>query len=211
MPDNTIERRFQFFRIHPSKARFTFGNRVSFSLPLDHPLSLWVENFTEQVRTGDMRAFAGLLAELTSAPPPEEVAALLRKILYQMRDPDLSTEDMRSFCALYAGLVELLPTDPWLYRLVDSELRHWTDESPDRMLQCFQVIYAAREKIRERDHGCYVLSWRGGFMESWFEEKHRVKDYSETKPLPAVLAKPKGKQRIGPALLGLPAKLAHTS
>ncbi len=200
-----------FFWTAFNQARFIFGMRASYSLPLEHPLAVFVERFAEAARSGNLASLAELLAELTETPPSEEVSALLLKVLRQMRSPALDAEDMRKLCALYVGLVDLLPYEPWLYRLVASEVRHWTDATPDRLLAALLAVYENRKKLRSENRMALVLTWGDGSrVDSYFEQHTRgYDDFSETDAqMPAIVraGSMPGPVRIGPRRLTLPLK-----
>ena len=190
--------------------RIIKGMLVSYSLPIDHPWAVFVERSTEAVRTGNLTGFASFMAELTETPPSEEVTGLLLTILRQMRDPAYTAEEMRKLCRFYRLLVELLPYNPWLYRLVLFEVRHWNDVTPDVLLNAVQVVYEKGKRMRREDHGRMVLDWRGsGVSAKYVQNLEGYDDFTETDAdMPAVVrsAALPAPLRIGPRRLSLPMK-----
>ncbi len=200
-----------FFWTAFNQARLIFGMRAAYTLPLDHPLAVFVERITDAVRTNNLVALSAFLAELTEEPPSEEVSNLLLAILRQMHNPALDAPGMRKLCHLYRSLVELLPYNPWLYRLVASEVRHWTDATPDRLLKALLVVYENRERIRRDNRLAFVMTWGDSpRVEGFFQERSTGHDdYGDTDgEIPTIVyeASFPGPLSIGPRRLTLPLK-----
>ena len=201
-----------FFWTAVNQARFIFGMHASYNLPLEHPLAVFVERFAEAARSGNLTQLATLLAELTEVPPSEEVSALLLAIHRQMQSPALDAAEMRKLCRFYRMLVELLPTNPWLYRLVASEVRHWNDATPDRLLCALMEVYGKRGRLRKEDNLALLLTWgEGPRVKSKFQQNFEGNedDYGETDgDMVAIMREGKfpAPLQIGPRRLTLPLK-----